>query len=310
MAGDWIKVQTCTPDKPEVHMIADYLGIDPDAVTGKLIRIWCWADQQTSDGNAPSVTKSLLDRFAGITGFADALISVGWLEPLDGGFRFPNFDRHNGNSAKTRASGAKRVEKHRKTTNSSVTQMKQKCNAQSVTAALPEKRREEINNIETRPREDIIPTSLNDVQCIEAAERWFDYLDSKQLQDKSPRGNEIALEAWWAQMARLGRDGFIEAVQQSIAAGRWNVTLKPEVPSSNRKIILKDREWIKALKAARDFTSDYEKRAKVLGPELFEALKKTGTRAVAESNSFEQKTLKELFYEHLKDIRNAATVGN
>jgi DNA replication protein DnaT len=51
MAGEWIKIQTVTPDKPEVFVIADRLGIDPDAVVGKLVRLWIWADQQTTDGN-------------------------------------------------------------------------------------------------------------------------------------------------------------------------------------------------------------------------------------------------------------------
>ena len=31
MAGDWMKVEKVTPDKPEVDAIADQLGIDPDA---------------------------------------------------------------------------------------------------------------------------------------------------------------------------------------------------------------------------------------------------------------------------------------
>jgi hypothetical protein len=146
MAGDWIKVQTCTPDKPEVHLIAERLGIDPDAVTGKLIRIWCWADQQTVDGNARSVTKTLLDRVTGVTGFAETLLQVGWLQETSTGFCFPNFDRHNGNSAKTRASVAKRVEKHRK----SPVDVKPKCNAETVTSALPEKRREEKREIQTQ----------------------------------------------------------------------------------------------------------------------------------------------------------------
>lgn len=144
MAGDWIKVQTCTPDKPEVHLIAEQLGIDPDAVTGKLIRIWCWADQQTIDGNAVSVTKTLLDRVACVTGFAQCLLKVGWLVETESGFQFPNFDRHNGNSAKTRGLSAKRTEKHRKSA--------PECNAPTVTTALPEKRREEksISNTETQ----------------------------------------------------------------------------------------------------------------------------------------------------------------
>lgn len=58
MAGDWIKFETTTPDKPEVDRIATVLDVDPDAVVGKLIRFWIWADQQALDGNAVSVTKN------------------------------------------------------------------------------------------------------------------------------------------------------------------------------------------------------------------------------------------------------------
>lgn len=150
MAGDWIKLQTCTPDKPEVYVLADSLNLDPDAVVGKLVRIWCWADAQTIDGNcnAVSVTKSLLDRVTGVTGFAEALVGVGWLEKTDSGFRFPNFDRHNGKTAKTRALGKNRIDSHR-SRNDSVTQLSPKCNAPSVTDALPEKRREEKSNTNT-----------------------------------------------------------------------------------------------------------------------------------------------------------------
>jgi hypothetical protein len=201
---------------------------------------------------------------------------------------------------------AKRVEKHRKTPS----EPKQKCNAKNVTPALPEKRREEINNIGGRALEHRIPDSLNHADCLEAAETWFDYLDSKQLHDKSPRGNEIQLESWWQLMAKFGRGGFLEAVTQSIAAGRWNVELKAS--STERAKPVASKEWIAALKAAKSFPkpTDWEKRKHTLGDELFEALKRTGSKAVAESNDFEQKTLKELFESHLKDIRNGTPVSN
>lgn len=58
MASSWIKVEVITPDKPEIFQIAEILNIDPDAVLGKLVRIWAWADQQTIDGNAGSVTQA------------------------------------------------------------------------------------------------------------------------------------------------------------------------------------------------------------------------------------------------------------
>ena len=139
MAGDWIKIEHWTPDKPEVFRIADALGIDPDAVVGKLVRIWNWADQQTFDGNAESVTSSLLDRITGVNGFATALEKVGWVRADSDGLHFVNFDRHNGKTAKTRALSTKRVQKHRE----SVTEMKRDSNDTSVTPELPEKRREE-----------------------------------------------------------------------------------------------------------------------------------------------------------------------
>ena len=140
MAGDWLKVETATPDKPEIWSIAEQLGIDPDAVVGKLFRVWAWFDQQTENGNAPTVTKMLLDRKVGVTGFCDAVIQSGWMTETDS-LTLPNFDRHNGQTAKNRALTAKRVAKHKKSNADTVTP--------SVNSALPkeEKRREEKNII-------------------------------------------------------------------------------------------------------------------------------------------------------------------
>lgn len=156
MAGDWIKFEISTSEKPEVWAMAQALGIDADAVVGKLLRVWAWFDQQTPDGNATSVTsalptryqgvtsgvtKALLDRRVSVTGFCDAMISVGWMLESEGVVSLPNFDRHNGKTAKTRALTAKRVANHKTKSNAtSVTS--------SVTSALPreEKRREENIN--------------------------------------------------------------------------------------------------------------------------------------------------------------------
>lgn len=114
MAGDWLKVEVATPDKPETLAITAAMGWDdPDLTVGKLFRVWRWFDQQTVDGNAPGVTPALLDRIAGVTGFAEAMHSVGWLEVGECGLTLPNFDRHNGKTAKNRALTARRVAKTR-----------------------------------------------------------------------------------------------------------------------------------------------------------------------------------------------------
>jgi hypothetical protein len=138
MAGDWIKVQKDTPDKPEVLAIASRMNLDPDAVVGKLVRIWSWFDTHTVDGNALSVTYALLDRLAGVTGFAEQMAFVGWLNQDGHVLSLPNFDYHNGETAKKRALGKNRQEKHRSNDESNANS-----NASSVTKALPEKRREE-----------------------------------------------------------------------------------------------------------------------------------------------------------------------
>lgn len=138
MAGEWLKFEKATPDKPEVFAIASALNLDPDAVVGKLIRVWSWFDTHTTDGNARGVTSSLLDRIAGVTGFVTAMESVGWLATSAEGVSLPNFDLHTGETAKGRAQAAKRAANHRKKSNG-------ESNGASVTSALPreEKRREE-----------------------------------------------------------------------------------------------------------------------------------------------------------------------
>jgi hypothetical protein len=134
MAGDWIKLQKDTPDKPEILAMSSRLGIDSDAVVGKLVRIWSWFDTHTTSGNASCVTYSFLDRLAGVTGFAEQMALVGWLEQNGHDLKLSNFGYHNGDTAKTRALGKNRVEKSRSNAPS---------NANTVTNSLPEKRREE-----------------------------------------------------------------------------------------------------------------------------------------------------------------------
>jgi hypothetical protein len=129
LAGDWIKFELATQDKPEVIAMADLLNTSTYDVVGRLLKVWGWFDQQTRNGNAVSVTgtalKRYIDTLVASQGFAATMQKVGWLS--DEGM--PNFDRHNGKSAKERALTNERVKRSR--------------NADSVTKALPEKRREE-----------------------------------------------------------------------------------------------------------------------------------------------------------------------
>ena len=145
MAGEWLKFEKSTFDKPEVLAIAAAVEQDPDYVIGKLLRMWAWFDTHTTNGNASGVTCALLDSILRVTGFAENVAKVGWLIVSETGLELPNFDRHCGETAKQRALTAKRVADFKG---------KQKTgNASSVTSALPrkEKKREEKKKQDQKP---------------------------------------------------------------------------------------------------------------------------------------------------------------
>lgn len=196
MAGNWIKFDTCTSDKPEVWAIATSLGIDPDAVVGKLLRVWAWFDDHSEKGNAPIVTRALLDRKVGVTGFVTAMIEAGWMEENDGTLSLPNFDRHNGQTAKNRILTAKRVAAHKKGN----AEGNAKGNAAIVTEALPkeEKRREEKNN--THPHSQQIDETKIDTDLLPHWRRWCEWRLSQDGRPIDP----IQAEAILMDLGRRG----------------------------------------------------------------------------------------------------------
>ena len=97
MAGEWIKMEHTLPEKPEVMRMARILGIDPDAVVGKLVRFWGWVDGVSVDGVVDGVVDADIDSICRCSGFASACVAVGWLVMDNVAERatLPNFDNHN-----------------------------------------------------------------------------------------------------------------------------------------------------------------------------------------------------------------------
>lgn len=137
MAGSWIKLRHDVLDAPEIRRAARATGLDCDQVLGKLARLWSWADRHGVDGLIKSAELEDVDEQVGHVGFGATLVSVGWLDSNDVGIVIPNWERHFSDSAKARALGAIRAEKHRNGT--SVTHPPDPVTLE----ALPEKRREE-----------------------------------------------------------------------------------------------------------------------------------------------------------------------
>lgn len=204
MAGDWIKFELTTLDKPEVCQIADLADIDLDAVIGKLMRVWGWFDQQTEKGNAPSVSKKLLDRLVGVTGFCEHMKSVGWMIEVDGVISLPHFDRHNGKTAKNRSLGAKRAATHKASNG--------KSNAASVTNALAreEKRREDQNPLSARePVDPRMPSEMT-----------LDWVPDDKLLETYALHRGLALDLF-TEKVRVAFTGHYEPQHQVNTQAEW-----------------------------------------------------------------------------------------
>lgn len=206
MADFWIKVEKGTPDKPEILELSDLLDIeDPDTITGKMVRVWSWFDSNSEIGHAPLVTKVLLDRVTGVTGFTDALVKVGWLIKNDDGFSVPNFDRHLGKGAKKRASDAERKRKSRdnsqKCHNNSVTQS----GTNSVTEKGLEKSRVEKSILSNKE-----PMSSKDNRVVDLFNYW------REVMGKSNSNSKLTTKRSKSIKARL-KDGYtVEQIKKSI----------------------------------------------------------------------------------------------
>jgi hypothetical protein len=145
MAGDWIKMRTDLSEDPAVIDMAERLGMEEFAVVGRLHCLWSWADSQSRDGNAIGVTAKWIDRKLQRDGFAEAMVAVKWLAITSNGISLPNFENHNGATAKTRALGTNRQKKKRAADSGhdEVTLMSRDDRDESVTRE--EKRREEYS---------------------------------------------------------------------------------------------------------------------------------------------------------------------
>lgn len=249
MGISWIKVEVTTPDKPEVFKMADSLGIDPDEVLGKLIRVWAWADMQTADGNAIGVTRSLLDRLTNAKGFTDAMIAVGWIVDNDGELTFPNFGKHNGQSSKKRALTAERQDKFRKNQGG-------KSDANGVTPALPDKIRSDNkkNNKQVAPKiapavKDYVPDNLNH----DAWDLWISYRRQTKKAALKPvalgEGRQMKL---LVELAGGDHETQMQIVNQSVNQG-WqgffalkNVAKGRDALASGRDAYQRNQGWADA----------------------------------------------------------------
>lgn len=102
-ASDWMKMRTNLWDDPRVGAMADEVGTGEAAIIGALYWLWATADEHSTDGLLAGMTLRQIDRKTGVSGFAAALVRVGWVIESEDGAQIVRFTEHNGKSAKRRA---------------------------------------------------------------------------------------------------------------------------------------------------------------------------------------------------------------
>lgn len=132
MAGDWIKWTHGLPDKPEVIRLSGLLNLPREVVVCRLMRFWEWCDENVPDTDIRTTGSAFVkmsprrgdnvafvDALVCTPNFADSLAVVGWIKFRDDLIELPNFGRHNGETAKTRARNAKNQKRKRKSDDTS-----------------------------------------------------------------------------------------------------------------------------------------------------------------------------------------------
>lgn len=114
MAGDWIKMRADLFTHPKVVRMSSALKADNLRTVGGLMSAWCLFDAHSVDGILHGYSSATLDDHLRWPGFSAAMIAVGWLADDGESLSLPEFEAHNGQSAKRRAQDADRKQAVRK----------------------------------------------------------------------------------------------------------------------------------------------------------------------------------------------------
>jgi hypothetical protein len=241
MAGDWIKMRVDISDDPAVIGMSVAMEISEDEVVGKLHRLWSWADKHTIDGKAPAITAKWVDRFLNKLGFAESMQKVGWLRFDETGIVFPQFSKHNGESAKKRAGATSRQRSVRENTakSTNVTEMSRNVCDISVTKAPPEKRREDMNTdmgvekktpsiVKAQPKTEF-PEELDTPEFRASWTEWIQH----RIELKKPM-KPTSAKTLLKTLAKAGEQKAIESITHSIANG-WQGVFEPSAGAVGKR---------------------------------------------------------------------------
>jgi hypothetical protein len=150
VADDWIKVRSALPTDGRVKVVSRTCHATTVTVFGALVTLWCLGDTHANDeGLLHGYTAEDIDALVGIPGFCDAL-PADWIDISGEWVKLPDYQEHNGTTAKARAQATKRKRRERTVTLESRSH-------RDTSVTREEKRREEKKEQKTAPSVDLFP---------------------------------------------------------------------------------------------------------------------------------------------------------
>lgn len=244
MAGDWIKVEHSTPDKPEVLRIAELLGISRRECLGLLVDFWRWIDANARADVVPNLSRQCLDSVLNCPGFSAAYEAVGWIEWDDknASARIVNFDNHHSQSAKTRAYEQKKKKRQRENVSricpdeTGTREEKRRdidTSLRSVSKARPKKR----GRIDAPTEEHERIAAERGVSCQAEFEKYRDW----QAANGKHHSDEVAGFRNWLRGARSARPANDELIARKLQAARNMDILTGKVTDGRERIVAAER---------------------------------------------------------------------
>jgi len=233
MAGEWIKMRWDLEGEPEVIAMAEMMGIDVDAVLGKIYRLWCWAEKHTADGHAAGVTQTWLEWEARAPGFAKALEKVGWLRIENDGLVIPDFRKHMGKVGKGKALATNRQARKR------ATEASRECHATNVTPVASRARASLSSSCTTYKSKkntkkeflpDTVPLPFSGEEFQKAWHKWCEHRrEIKKPLTPTCCNQQLA----WCE--KVGKDRAVAALDHTMRQGWVGIREPEETEESPRK---------------------------------------------------------------------------
>lgn len=225
MADDWTKVRTCLPTDGRLRIASRKCHASTVTVFGGLVAMWCLADAHADEnGVLVGYSEDDIDAYVLVPGFCKSL-PADWIDLTGEWVKLPDYQEHNGATAKSRAQATKRKRRER-----GVTLESRSKRDKSVTRE--EKRREEKEEQQLEVLPDWLP-----------AEKWQEFIEHRKalrkpmtdkarsrmlthLADLQAKGHDAV-----ALMGKAIRSGWLDVYEPQVG-DRFN---SPAVPAGRTR---------------------------------------------------------------------------